>query len=273
MDYPLKDLLQNSILASPAVSVSTEDLVSEATNLLPYHLETFTDSLVVAHNENPVGMIGGVEILEGLLKNPASEFFTKTTIKEIMSTRLIKLESDETLGHLIGLWRQTNRAFAIMSNKYHGYSAISARRLLEVAMSCQTSMTMADVSKRKIITFERDQTMREIIKSMFKNMTRKLILEGTSKFISDRIIIQKISRELDCLRYSGEFLEMRADEFVLGDARKISGHLSWKDGCKLLYEMQSPYLLISDGVVTPWDVVSRLDSGAVQYCPPPGTAI
>ncbi len=263
--YALKDLLQNSLLSSPVVSVSTEDLVAEAANLLPHHLETFTDSLVVVRDEKPVGIVGGVEILEGVLKNPSADFFRKTRIKEIMCTKLITLKNDATLGHLLNLWKDTGRAFAIMPNKYHGYSAISARRLLEVGMSCKTKLTVRDVSKRKILTFRKDQTIKEIIESMFENKTRKLILEGTSNFISDRIIIQKISRELNCLQCEGDFLIMKGSTFQLDGAKKVSNDTTLEEGCKLLYGMQSPYLLLSDGVVTPWDVIMSLDSEDIKH--------
>ncbi|MDE1830339.1 MAG: CBS domain-containing protein [Thaumarchaeota archaeon] len=263
--YALKDLLQSSLLSSPAVSVTTEDLVTEATNLLPHHLETFTDSLVVVEDEKPVGLIGGLEILEGVLKNPDASFFAKTRIKEIMSKKLIILDNDTTLGSLLDLWKQTGRAFALIPNEYHGYSAVSARKLLEVAMSCKTKLKVGDVSKRKIITFRKDQKVKEIIESMFANKTRKLVLEGTSEFISDRIIIQKISRDLNCLQCADNFLEMKGAAFVLDKAKKVSDQMALEEGCKLLYEMQSPYLLLSDGVVTPWDVIMSLTSEDIQY--------
>ncbi len=263
--YILQDLLQNSLLSSPAVSVATEDFVTEATNLLPRYLETFTDSLVAVQGEKPVGLVGGLEIIEGVLKNPNADFFGKTRIKEIMSTKLIILDIGTRLGYLLNLWKDTGRAFAIMPNAYHGYSAISARRLLEVGMSCKTNLKVGDISKKKIITFRKDQTVKEIIESMFKNKTRKLILEGTSDFISDRIIIQKISRDLKCLQCKDNFLEMKGGTFQLDKARKVSDDILLEEGCKLLYDMQSPYLLLSDGVVTPWDVIMSLDSEDIKY--------
>lgn len=269
LQYTLRDLLQRSLLSSPAVSVTTEDLVTEATNLLPHHLETFTDSLVVINDERPLGMIGGIEILEGVLKNPNANFFAKTRIKEIMSKKLIILDNDSTLGKLLDLWKQTGRAFALMPNEYHGYSAISARKLLEIVMLCKTKMKVGDISKKKIITFRKDQKIKEIIESMFKNKTRKLVLEGTPEFISDRIIIQKISRDLNCLQHVDDFLEMKGSEFVLDKAKKVSEQMALEEGCKLLYEMQSPYLLLSDGVVTPWDVIMSLNSNDIEYtCKP-----
>lgn len=259
--YALQDLLPNSLLSSPAVSVTEKDLVMEATNLLPHHLETFTDSLMVTRNEKPIGIIGGIEILDGVLRNPHVNFFEKTLIEEIMSKKLIILNKDTTLGKLLNHWMQTHRAFAIIPNLYHGYSIISARKLLEIGMRRKTKLRITEISKKKIITFRKDQKVREIITSMFKNKTRKLILKGTSEFISDRIIIQKIARDLNCLRDVDNFLDMKTDIFQLDRAKEVSEQLTLEEACRELYEMQSPYLLLKDRVVTPWDVIMSFSSG------------
>ena len=245
--------------------MKTENFVTEATNLLPHNLESFTDSLVVTLDEKPIGLVGGIELLDGILKRPNADFFERTKIKEIMSKNLIILTDDATLESLLTLWANVGRAFAIMPNAYHGYSAISARRLLEVSMSCRTKLTVSDISKKKINTFRKDQTIKEIVESMFKNKTRKLMLEGTSEFISDRIILQKISRDLNCLHDVGNFLDMQGNEFKLDKAKKVSDQTTMEEASSILYEMQSPYLLLSDGVVTPWDVITHLDSENIEY--------
>ena len=263
----LRDLLQDSFLSSPAVSVGADDKVAEATNLLSHHLETFTDSLVVVDDQRQVGQVGGADILDGVMKNPTADFFVKTMTRDVMNTRLVTLGAEATLGNLIDLWKHTGRAFAVVPNKFHGYSALSARRLLEVAMSCRSNLKMGDIAKKKIVTFRKDQKAREIIASMFENRARKLVLEGTSEFISDRIIIQKISRDLDCLQCDIDFLEMRGDQFQLDRAKKVSDQVSLAEGARLMYGMQSPYLLLSGGVVTPWDIIMHLDSEGIEYEP------
>ncbi|MDE1863456.1 MAG: CBS domain-containing protein [Thaumarchaeota archaeon] len=261
--YSLTDLLQNSLLSSPAVSVSYDDKITEATHLLPEYLESFTDSLVVVRDERPVGLIGGLEILDGVLKQPCNDFFEKTRVKDVMNNELIKLESGATLGSLLNVWRRTGRAFAIVPNQYHGYSAISARKVLEVGMKSKTELTVEGISRKRLLTFTKDQTVREILESMFENRTRKLVLEGTAKFISDRIIIQRISRDLNCLEQCDDFLEMRAGGFHLDEAKSVTGSTSLVDACKIMYGMQSPYLHFPGGVVTPWDVIMSFDSGKV----------
>lgn len=256
----LLDLMPNSLLSSPIVSISTTVSLLDAMPLLSHNLESFTDSLVVTQNEKPVGIFGGIEILDGILKNQSEAFLEKTKVNEVMSESLIILSKDTTLGKLINQWMQTRRAFAIIPNQYQGYSVISARKLLKVGMRCKTQLKVGDISHRKIITFRIDQTVREIISSMFENKTRKLILEGTSQFISDRVIVQTIVREQKYLRGVKNFLDMKANIFQLERAKEVSDQLTLPEACMILYEMNSPYLLLGDGVLTPWDVVTSLAS-------------
>ncbi|MDE1832726.1 MAG: hypothetical protein KGI02_10230, partial [Thaumarchaeota archaeon] len=122
-----------------------------------------------------------------------------------------------------------------------------------------------DISKKKIVFFRKDQTIKEIIESMFKNKTRKLMLEGTSEFISDRIIIQKISRDLNCLHDMDDFLNMKGNEFELDKAKEVSNRTTMEEACAILYKMESPYLLSPDGVITPWDVITNLGSENIEY--------
>lgn len=257
--YAMRDLLP-TLLSSPVVSVRVGDPVAEATNLLSHNLETFTDSLVVVDDDKPLGLVGGGDVLEGLLKTPTGAFFEKTRIKEIMSKDLVLVDKDATLAKLLNQWMKTTRAFAITQNQYGGYSAISARKLLEIGMSCKTNLEIKDISKKKIFTFRKDQTVKAAISTMFKNRTRKLILEDTSQFISDRIIIQKISQDLNCLHDIDDFLEMKCSEFRLDKAKEASGKILLEEASKMLYKMQSPYIIHEEGVLTPWDIIKSFGS-------------
>ena len=193
----LDDLLLNSLFKSPAVSIRLTDTVSDAATLLSHCLESFTDSLVVTKDSNPVGVVGGIELLDGVLKNPTSDFFDNTTVEQIMNERITIVTKQTTLSNLLKKWQETRRAFAILPNQYSGYSAISARKVLEITNMYRTTMTVSDIPKKRIIAFNDNHTIKDIITSMFENKTRKLVLQNTSSFISDRIIIEKIVRELN----------------------------------------------------------------------------
>ena len=256
--YSLEELLPNSLFSSPAVSIRTTDTVGDAASLLAHHLEYFTSTLVVTKDDLPVGMIGGADMLDAILKNLS--FSDKTLVGEIMNQNLIVITKQTRLADLIKKWLQTRKAFAILPNQYQGYSAISAHKLLEIGIMCKTSMSVSNIPKKRVITFSRDDTIREIITSMFENKTRKLILENTSLFVSDRIITEKITKEPKHLQNIHEFLDMKIDISKLESAKMVSDDLGIPEACKIMYDMQHPYLMTTEQVISPWDITMILCS-------------
>ena len=111
-----------------------------------------------------------------------------------------------------------------------------------------------------MITFQKKDKVRDIVHRMFDNKTRKLVLEGTSSFINDRIIIEKLAREFNCLRDGEDFLEMNADIFSLEQARNTADNLTISDACKIMQDMKSPYLMVDGKVISSWDMILILYS-------------
>lgn len=260
LNQSLENLLPKSLYTVPALSIKMYEHVGEAAYLLSHFLESYTDSLVVTRSDEPIGFVGGLELMKGVMNNPTSNFFDDGRVYQIMNKDISVITKQTKLSDLLKKWAQTRRAFSIMKNPYYSYSVISARKLLEIGTSCDTGAKLSDISRKKVFTFTKDHTIREIIKSMFENKTRKLMLEGTSEFISDRIIIRKITRELNCLHGVTNFLEMKADLFQLAKAKEVSDKLTLRKACQILYEMESPYLLLKDGVMTPWDIITSFSS-------------
>ena len=256
----LKDIFSDSMLSSPVVSIREMALVSEAASLLPHYLETFTDSLVATRGGKPVGLVGGKEILCGVLKVPNSGFFYNNKVIDIMDSNLIVLERQTRLSNLLNEWRKTKRAFAIIPNQYHGYSAISARNILELGSTYMTDTKISEIPKKRIIFFRDDSTVGEIMTSMFENKSRKLILENSDLFINDRIIIEKIARDLNCLCNTKNFLDMKANVFKLDVAKRISGDATISEASRMMLGMSSPYLIAQDQIISPWDIAMTLDA-------------
>ena len=263
-DKSLEQVLPESIFSTPAVSIRVEDSLGEAAILLPHHLETLTDSLVATNNDKPVGIIGGIEVLEGILKDQTAEFLAKTKIGDVMNKNLVIMNSKNKFSELVDKWIQTRRAFAILPNQYKGYSVISARKILEVATISKINTLISAIPTKKIITFHKGDTVRQIIERMFEYNTRKLMLEGTSFYINDRIIIEKLVREFNCLRDGIDFLEMKSDIFSLEEVKNVSGDLTITEACKIMQDMKSPYLRVNDKVISPWDVVLILNSDNLE---------
>ncbi len=259
-DYSLGELLSRTLTTVPAVSTTIYDRVWETTGMLVHHLESFTDSLVATDEARPVGLVGGIEIIYGTLKNPTFDFFNNTLIGKIKNDGLVIITPETKLSDLLKQWKQTRRAFAIIPNQYHGYSAISARKLLEVGALCNTDIKVDDLPKKRMVTFKQNQTVRDIINIMFENKTRRLVLENTTQFLSDRIVIEKIATDLNYLRNVDNFLDMKASIFKLESTKTISPDMKIPELCKIMYGMLHPYVMTNDQVISPWDLIMVLTS-------------
>ena len=260
VEYCIDELLPHSLTSAPAVSTRKEDLVWAAVGMLVHHIESFTDSLVVTDGERPIGMLGGFEIIDQVSKNPTSSLFYNTTVEKIMNNNLIITSKQTKLSDLLNLWQERRRAFAIIPNQYHGYSAISPRKILEIGALCKTDVKVSEIPKKKAVTFKRDDTVGSIITSMFENRTRRLVRENTKLFISDRIIIQKIIRDLNYLRGVDNFFDMKAGIFKLEKAKAISKDSTYPQACKVMLRMLHPYMMAGDQVISPWDLIMFLKS-------------
>jgi len=234
--------------------------------MLIHYLESFTDSLVVTEkDEKPIGVIGGREIIENVFNNPSSDFFDNTEIEHITDKNLVILSDKTTLKELLDKWKNTKRAFSIIPNNLGGYSAISARKILEIGAHCTTDLTLSDLPKKEIFTFEQNNTIKDIISLMLEKNTRKLLLKDTNYFVSDRLLIQSIAQEFDFFR-NVKFLDHRIEEsFKLEEAKKISKDLNLTEISKIMYSMLHPYVIYRDQVITPWDICMALQSDRIEF--------
>jgi CBS domain-containing protein len=266
-DLTLKELLPLSLYSTPAVSIRKENKVWVAAGMLVHHLESFTDSLVVTdEKENPIGVFGGVEIIKQIFENPSSDLFDKKLVGELMDDEIIQVTLQTTLDEILEKWTKSRRAFCLIPNQYSGYSAISARKLLEIGANCKTNITVADLPKKQVINFMYDETMGDIINKMMQNHTRKVLFKNTSSFISDRIIIQTIAQDLNYLRDTDNFLDLKFEKpFKLADIKHIPEDFNLADLSKLMFGMMHPCVMTKEQIYTPWDVCLALLSEDVSY--------
>jgi len=264
-DKTLKELLPLSFNTTPAVSIRKENKVWVAASMMIHYLESFTDSLVVTEgDEKPIGVIGGREIIENVFEDPSSDFFDNMTVEQIADKNLTILSEKSNLGELLETWKKTKRAFSIIPNNYGGYAAISGRKILEIGLNCVTDITVSELPQKRVLTFEKDSTLKEIIGLMLENNTRKLLLKDTNCFISDRLIIQSIAQEFDFFR-NVKFLGKRVQEsFKLEEAKKISKDVNLAEIAKIMYSMLHPYVIYHEQVITPWDICMALESDRIK---------
>lgn len=255
---PISELLENSLTSTPCVNVRKNAKVRVATGMLVQYLETFTDSIVVRDDTKPIGVIGGREIIQGVYKNPSSDFFEMNFVEDIADKRLQVATPDTSLKELIALWKEVKRAFAVINTGHDDYSVVSAKKLLEIGINSQTEFHISEFPKKSVVTFHEDATFGDVIKSMLENRCRKVILEGTNQFVNDRMIIEIIEK-FDYLLNKESFLDIPVNVLNFEDAKVVSEDLSLSDISKIMYEMSHPLVIYEEQVISPWDICMVLE--------------
>ena len=254
----LGDLLQSSLTSTPCVNVRKNAKVKVVTGMLVQYLETFTDSVVIRDDTKPMGVIGGREIIRGVYKNPSSDFFEMQQVGDIADNRLNIVTADTNLGKLISLWKDVGRAFALIDMGNEDYSVISVKKLLEIGINNNFNFNISEIPKKKIMTCDKDSTFGDVMKLMLENRTRKILLEGTTQFINDRIIIESIEK-FDYLLGNDNFLDIPISVVSLEDAKVVSNDLNLSEISKIMYDMSQPLIIHEDRVISPWDMCMALE--------------
>ena len=133
--------------------------------------------------------------------------------------------------------------------------------MLETGKRIKTDLSVSSmVKKKEIVSFHRDDSVGKILNLMYKHNIRKLLLENTNQFISDRIIIGEISKMLKLQENPSEsFLDMPVRMFKL-EYIKVIRDLNLSQLCTVMDKMDHPYVMYKDIIVTPWDVCLALMS-------------
>jgi len=263
-ELTLDEILSDSLTDAPCVYLNEEREVWVATEMCVQYLESSTDSIVIRNDDlTPVGIVGGYDLLNHIRKNPTRDFQYEHKVKEIMFENLPIVEKETRFKDLMERWQKSRRAFAITPNSFQGYSPVSARKMLEVGIKCQSNISISSIPKKKIVTFGLDDSLGKIIDLMFEHKTRKLLLEYSNQFISDRIILEEISKLLKFNPDVDNFLDIPISQIELQNATVLKEDVNLSQMCLMLYKMDHPYLIYKDITVSPWDICLTLLSDDV----------
>ena len=253
-EVSLYELFGDSLTSSLCVNIEKGTETWVATGMLVQQLESFTDAVVVRENDKPIGIVGGKDVIVKLIEEPTSDLFYKTKVEDIMEERWPTVSKETKLLELIEFWKKTRRAFASIPNEFSDYSAISAKKLLEIGKKIKTDITISMLPEKKLLTFKNQDTIGDVLNLMLEGNTRRLILENSSKFINDRIILQKITEELNCLQDIDNFLNIPISEFKFEETKSVSENLTISEVSKIMYEMEHPCVMFNEKIITPWDI-------------------
>lgn len=263
-ELTLAEMLSDSLTDTPCVYLNQEREVWVATEMCVQYLESNVDSIVIRNDDlTPVGIVGGYDLLDHVRKNPTRDFQYEHRVKEIMFEKVPIVEKETRFKDLMEKWKNSRRAFAITPNSFQGYSPISARKMLDVGIKCQSKTSISSMPKKKIVTFGLDDSLGKIIDLMFEYNTRKLLLEYSNQFISDRIILEEISKLLKFHPDVENFLDIPVSQIELQNVTILKEDVNLNQMCLMLYRMDHPYLIYKDISVSPWDICLTLLSDDV----------
>ena len=254
------DLLPRALVSSPISSIENKDNIWIACSMLSRVSDT-TNNLVVLQTDFPLGILGGKEILKGLLKNPTPYYFHDILVEEIMNRRFYLDTREAKLDKILEQMCKTKSEFTILQNSKQSFSAISIREILEVGALCKSNFEISDLPDKKITIFRRDDTVEDIIKSLILDNTEFLLLENESLFIDSMTIIEKIVGDLNYLKNCNNFLDLNASIFKLERPKLIPNNLRLSEICQTMLSMKHPYVMTSNHLFTPRSILEVLNAG------------
>ena len=262
-ELSLESLFGDALTSSLCVNIEKGTETWVATGMLVQQLESFTDAVVVRENDKPIGIVGGKDIISPLVDKPNSSLFYDTKVEDIMEHRFPTVTAKSKLKELIEYWKQTRRAFAAIPNEFSDYSCLSAKKMLEIGMKIKTEISISKLPKKELKTFDEKNTIGEVLNLMLQINSRRLVLANSNKFINDRIILQKITDELKCLKETENFMDLPVREFNLEEVTNITDDLTIQEISKIMYKMDHPSALFQEQIITPWDICLILLSGKI----------
>jgi len=224
-----------------------------AIEICAQYLESAVDAIIVKSENNPVGMIGGREILSHLRKNTIPDSYFRAKIDDIFFNHFPQVDGKTQFVDLMDKWKSTGRAFSVISNQNGDYFSISARKMLEVGKRYKSGISVSSIPKKKIVTFKGDESLGDILDIMLKYHIRRVLLENSNQFISDRIILGEISK---ILKYQDidNLLDIPINKFKFEYTKEITTDLTLSQICLIMDKMDHPCVLYQDSIVTPWDI-------------------
>jgi hypothetical protein len=171
---------------------------------------------------------------------------------------------------LVEIWKKSRRAFGVILNEFGDCSTVSARKIIKVGAKCKSDISISSMQKKKIVTFKLDDSLGKVLNLMYENKSRKLMLDNTNQYISDRLILGEISNTLRFQDDIDNFLDVPASRFKLENAEVITEDLKFEELCSMMEKMDYPYVVFHGTVVTPWDVCLTLLSEDLTEPPPTG---
>jgi CBS domain-containing protein len=208
-----------------------------------------------------VAFVSGYPILTKLQSTDPRESY-RALFEPCQNTTVAveQLKSADTLRDLLAAFQKGRFGFAAVKE-----GTMFATVGLGDALGLYASGALkSDLTAREVAStpagVERETTVRGALGVMLERRIRRVFIQGTAKFVSDREMISYIfsPRRLQETKESPEtMLEDPLTEVDPADAVEIEGDAPLAEAAPLLARSQGGALICDGGLVTPWDLVMK----------------
>ena len=246
-----EEVLPYSLLSIPVSTITPHDNAWIAASMLS-RISDVTNNLVVIEDEFPIGTINTTEIIDGLQKNPTPEFFAQN-ITKIMNADFYIDSRTVNISEILNRMGRSKNPFTIIQNDKTSFSQFSIKQVLEIGALCRTDFDGASFSQKRVATFARDDTIKDVIEKLKKEQGEFVQLEGEFSFVNNEIILEKLKELHDT--QNENLLGLSASTLKTITPILISDKLSLAEICRIMLSAGHPCVMTQNRIITPRDVL------------------
>ena len=252
---PVKEELFLDVFERATPSITADSSILIAGSVLGFH---GIDALgIIRKKAQTDEVIFGCSILTGLVQA------YPTNIRSYMmsecgsiSVQLPVIRYDATLSDLLSRFIETKFGLAFVHKA--GGALISLSDVLQLYDRglVDTELKCMDVASTPF-RLQNDATLKEALEEMINRRIRRIFVNDSNTFISDRTAIDHIfsPEGIQVLRH--DLYAKKINEIRMMHATPVKDSLPLKEAAKLLLRDKGNCLLCETGVVTPWDCIMK----------------
>lgn len=251
----VKDELFVDVFKKSTPSITADSSILIAGSVLGFH---GIDALrIIRKKADTDEVVAGCNVLTGLVQ--AFPTYIRSYVMSkcgSISMRLPVIRYDATLPELLSRFIETKFGLAFVHKA--GGALISLSDLLQLYDKglIDTELMCKDIASPPF-RLQNDATLKEALEEMIRRRIRRIFVNNSNAFISDRTAIDYIfsPEGIQVLRH--ELYTTRIHEIKTMDATLVTGSLPLREGARLLLRDKGKCILCETGLVTPWDCIVK----------------
>jgi len=226
-------------------------------SFLALTLSTFSDGITIMKNNKIVGFFGGKSLLEFVLQNPTSFALKEKVVQDLpIQVNLAIFSSGNTLRDLFVEWKKSGFAYSVIQDGDLHY-LISVNSMLRFIELFDLPNTIAEIPKKTTVTYNNDDTIKTVLDKMFQHKVRRILHEGSTDVLSDRIIIDAICNEFDFFRNTPDFLSIKAKSLHAKKASELKLESKITDVARNMLKEDNYAAILNGQMISPWDIIFK----------------